>query len=282
MTTVAGLIRGAAWSEAADIAASVVMVRSRAGAGAGTAWRDDGLVVTNSHVVHGDRVQIMTHDEQSHTVRLVVRDEQRDLALLQVTDAALTPVAVRDSSSVRVGEIVFAVGNPWGRVREVTFGVVTSVEAPASLPIRMPGAIYADVQLAPGNSGGPLADAQGRVIGVNHMIAHGMAVAIPSSAVLDLIAGRRTERGSLGIAAIPVPLPEVGVGLLVSEVRDGSAASRAGLLVGDIVVAIDGYAGDLRVLGEQLGLIAAGQDVRIDLLRGGLPRSIAITATAAA
>jgi serine protease Do len=275
MTAIEATIRGSAWSDASGIAAvvqhSVVMVRSRAGAGAGTAWRADGLVVTNSHVVRDDRVQVVTHDGQAHTARLVARDQRRDLALLQVDGAALMPAMVRDSATVRVGELVFAVGNPWGRAREVTFGIVTGTEA---------AAIGSDVRLAPGNSGGPLADAQGRVIGINSMIAYGMAVAVPSNAVLDLIAGTQTQRGWLGIEALPVPIPEVGVGLLINDVHDNGAAARAGLIVGDILVAIDGAAGNLDALGEALSRIIAGEDVRLDFLRGGAPRNVVVTAAA--
>jgi serine protease Do len=258
---------------------SVVLVRSRAGAGAGTVWRADGLVVTNSHVVRRDHADIEGHDGRTHSARLVARDDEHDLALLQVEGATLEPVAVRDSTTLRVGEIVIAVGNPWGRRGEVTLGTILSTERPRGVPVGQRDAIYADVRLAPGNSGGPLADAEGRVVGINSMIALGMAVAIPSAAVLDLIAGNHeAQRGRLGIVVLPVSVPEAGVGLLISEVHTGSAAHTAGLIVGDVIISIDGVAGDLEALGGRLTALAPDQRVQVYLLRGGQPHTVTVVA----
>jgi serine protease Do len=284
MTIAETLIRASTSDDIAALAArlqrGVLLVRSRRGAGAATAWRADGLAVTNSHVVHNDRVEVETHDGSVYPARLTARDEQRDLALLQVDDAALEPPIVRDSSTLRVGEVVLAAGNPWGRKGEVTFGIMTSIDRPAGAP-RAGQAIYADVRLAPGNSGGPLADVSGRVVGINSMIANGIAVAVPSNAVQELIAGKRTQRGRLGIVVLPVPVPEAGVGLLISEVHDSSAAQRAGLIVGDVIIGIDGVAGDLDALGERLTTLAAEQRIDLYLLRGGQPRTLSVITAAA-
>ena len=277
----------AIWPDAAAVAErlrqSVFAVRSPAGAGSATAWRADGLLVTNNHVVPGGQVQVEAWDGSTYAARVAVRDTIRDLALLTAQDVLVTPVSVRDASTIRVGELVLAVGNPWGRKGEVTIGIVASTGvAPAGGP-RTPlrDAIYADVRLAPGNSGGPLADAAGRVMGINSMIVGGMAVAVPSSAVEDLIAGRRAQRGVLGVAVLPVAVP-VGPGLLLTEVIAGGGAARAGLLPGDVVLAVNGVQGNLPAMGTELALLVPGDPVHIDLLRGGRPRSVRVVAAAAA
>jgi serine protease Do len=261
---------------------SVFAVRSAAGAGSATAWRADGLLATNNHVVPGDQAEVEAWDGSTYPARVVARDTTRDLALLTAQDALVMPVTVRDASTVRVGELVLAVGNPWGRKGEVTVGIVTSTGAPASGP-RPPlrEAIYADVRLAPGNSGGPLADAAGRVIGINSMIVGGMAVAVPSAAVGALVAGRPAQRGVLGVSILPVELP-AGVGLLLTDVFAGSGAEQAGLIPGDIVLAANGVQADLPALVAELALLAAGEPVRIDLLRGGRPLRVQVVASAAA
>jgi serine protease Do len=215
--------------------------------------------------------------------RVAARDTARDLVLLRAHDAQITPVTVRDPSTIRVGELVLAVGNPWGRKGEVTAGIVASTgSAPAGGPGRSRrGAIYADVRLAPGNSGGPLADAEGRVIGINSMIVGGMAVAIPSTAVEELIAGKRATRGVLGISVLAVEV-RGGGGLLVTDVLANGAAGKAGLLTGDIVVAINGVQGNLPALNAELALLAPGGLVRLDLIRGGKPHTVEVVPAKAA
>jgi len=149
--------------------------RGRGGAdggavGSGVIWHPDGLILTNAHVARGD-VLVVLADRRRFRARLVARDPDRDLAALVVDATDLPAAQLADSSALRVGELVLAVGNPLGLVRALSAGLVHAVG---------PRYIHADLRLAPGNSGGPLADACGRVVGLNAMIVGGLAVAVPS------------------------------------------------------------------------------------------------------
>ena len=165
---------------AADLAARLgrvtVEVRGRGrgaeggAVGAGVVWHPDGLILTNAHVASGD-VTVVLADGGARRARLVARDVRRDLAALVVDATDLPAARIGDSGALRVGELVLAVGNPLGLVRALSAGLVHAVG---------PRAIHADLRLAPGNSGGPLADAQGHVVGLNAMIVGGLAVAVPS------------------------------------------------------------------------------------------------------
>lgn len=273
---------------------SVVTVRGRAGGGCGTVWRDDGLIVSNHHVVRGDHAEVETWEGHTLTADVVTRDPERDLVALRVEGDAPAPVSTRDGEPLRVGELVIAIGNPWGRRGAATVGIVSSAAAVTEenrAPI--PDAIYADVRLAPGNSGGPLADARGRVIGINAMVSGGMGVAIPAAAVEQFVAGGAREHGVLGIVMLAVPLPAGVVapaaagpnggpdGLMVTDVAAGSAAERAGVIPGDILLAVDGGHGGARAIGRALEVLIPGESVRFDLLRGGELRSIDVVAAAA-
>ena len=166
---------------------SIVRVHGRGpGAAAGVAWRPDAIV-TNHHVVAGARrvLRVLTADGRTHAARVLALGRQVDLALLEVAGADLVPAPVGQSARLRVGELVFAVGHPWGQPWVVTAGVVSAL---STLPL--PGHadsrsyIRSDVHLAPGNSGGPLLDARGEVVGLNAMVIGGdLAVAIPSDVV---------------------------------------------------------------------------------------------------
>ncbi|HWN14800.1 MAG TPA: trypsin-like peptidase domain-containing protein [Candidatus Dormibacteraeota bacterium] len=167
-------LAAAAAAMAAELARVTVEVRGRgaggAAVGAGVIWHPDGLILTNAHVVHRD-VTVVLADGRACGARLVARDPRRDLAALVVDATGLPAAEIGDSGALRVGELVLAVGNPLGLVRALSAGLVHAVG---------PRAIHADLRLAPGNSGGPLADARGRVVGLNAMIVGGLAVAVPS------------------------------------------------------------------------------------------------------
>ncbi|MBD2465445.1 trypsin-like peptidase domain-containing protein [Oscillatoria sp. FACHB-1407] len=162
---------------------STVQVRGRRwGAGSGVIWHVSPLnqsstIITNAHVIRGSTAVVELWDGRSLEAAVVARDPERDLAALTV-EAAVTPVVIGDSEHLRVGELVLAVGNPWGVSGALTTGIVHTI-----CPSDHYGWIRADVRLAPGNSGGPLANAQGEVIGINSMIINGLAIAIPSHAV---------------------------------------------------------------------------------------------------
>jgi serine protease Do len=165
-----------------------------AGVGSGVLWSSDGLVVTNAHVVRG-RVSVILPGGRAVMARLLARDPEHDLAALAIDADGLTAAEIGDSDRLRVGQLVVAVGNPLGLAGAVTAGLIHAIgpRRPAG-----PSLIQADLRLAPGNSGGPLADARGRVIGINAMIAGGLALAVPTSLVARFL-------GLLRSAAATVP-----------------------------------------------------------------------------
>jgi serine protease Do len=168
------------------IAPSVVEVRAGHGQGAGTIWRSDGLIVTNHHVAPYDRADVTFADGTTLPGRVIARDHRNDLAVLSVGGrvgdrggaGGLRAAAAR-TTPVRTGELVIAVGHPFGVRYAVATGIVSSASVIAE-GIERP-LIRADVALGPGNSGGPLIDAIGRVVGINAMVGGGMALAIPST-----------------------------------------------------------------------------------------------------
>jgi serine protease Do len=147
------------------------------GHGSEVIWSPDGVIVTNAHVVRSPSLHVTLSDGREFTAHMVARDPRRDLLTLKIEGEALPTLTVRDASSLRAGELVLAVGHPWGEVNALSLGVVhTAMQG-------RQGMLIADVRLAPGNSGGPLADAEGQLVGINCMIANGFAVAIPTNAV---------------------------------------------------------------------------------------------------
>ena len=166
---------------------SIVRIHGRGPAGAGgIAWRRDA-VVTNHHVVAGARqaLRVVGVDGRAHAARVLEISRRLDLALLDVPGADLVPAPIGRSARLRVGELVFAIGHPWGQAWVVTAGVVSGLGA-LPVPGRAEAGSYirSDVRLAPGNSGGPLLDARGEVVGLNAMVIGGdLSVAIPSDVV---------------------------------------------------------------------------------------------------
>ncbi len=259
---------------------SVVQVRSRGrGAGAGVIWDKEGLVLTNYHVVgggrRGGRVRVILHDGRAFDAEVVKRGRDLDLALLRIkAGPGELPVAtVGDSEKLRVGELVYAIGHPWGRLGAVTAGIVSGLGA-----VRGPGGrvhyVQSDIALAPGNSGGPLLNARGEVVGINAMIFGNLALSIPSTAASAWIAGAGGRRPRLGVAVLPADLPaslrgaDVETGLVIAAVEGGSPAERAGLLVGDVLL---GVAEEPLEGAESLldALARAGDSVRLRVMRGG-------------
>ncbi|MEX1104414.1 MAG: trypsin-like peptidase domain-containing protein, partial [Dehalococcoidia bacterium] len=174
---VGGSVSEAAADVAAHLRSVLVAVRSRDGGGSGTIWRQDGLIVTNNHVVPGDTAEVQLPDDGVLAARVIAREPEHDLAALQVEASGLAAATPGDSAGVRPGQLVFAAGNPWGLRGTVTAGIVASTgKATIENGVPLEEAVRANVRLAPGNSGGPLADAAGRVIGINAMISGGMAI----------------------------------------------------------------------------------------------------------
>lgn len=173
---------------------SVVEVLLEGSAGSGFAVGSD-VVVTSAHVVRGDRFQLRLPDGQGRSARVRVIDRERDIAILEVSGLGLPPVQFRDPDSLRPGEVLYAMGHPLGVRHALSSGVLHGVGSlpdgyPVPSTIRRRVWVQADLRLAPGNSGGPLADAEGRVIGVSAMIVGGLALAVPISEVAAMLRRR--------------------------------------------------------------------------------------------
>jgi serine protease Do len=200
------------------------------GSGSGVIWKP-GVIITNAHVARQNRLKVEVWNGQTMEGVVEKRDPRRDLALLRTPE--IEPlVQAGDSDRLRPGQIVIAVGNPLGFVGALSTGVLHGHG-----PIDGLGRhswVQADVRLAPGNSGGPLADAAGRVIGINTMIAGRLALAVPSNDVARFLA-TSSSRVTLGVTLRPIP----NLGLLILEVAPDSPAARASLLPGDLLIGID-------------------------------------------
>jgi serine protease Do len=211
------------------------------GNGSGVIWSADGTVITNAHVARASQMRVQLWDGREFDAALISRDTRRDLAELRISAANLPAAAVADSAQVRPGELAIAIGNPLGFVGALTTGVVHAVG-----PLRRFGSepwVQADVRLAPGNSGGPLADARGRVIGINTMVAGRLALAVPSNAVTNFLASDPIDAW-LGVTVAPVQVPRPGsrsklFGLVLLEVEPDGPAANASLLAGDILLGTD-------------------------------------------
>jgi S1-C subfamily serine protease len=275
----------------------------REGAGSGVAISPDGYMLTAAHVVGGgnDGVLAAFSDGRELGVEVVGADPLSDLALVRAEASDLTPATLGDADSLRVGQLVVAIGSPMGLAGSVTAGVVSALGR--SLPTRSGSAgrlvenvIQTDAALNPGNSGGALADSVSRVVGINTAVAGiGLGLAIPINdatrkIISSLMKEGRVRRAYIGIVGGSRPLPprvasRVGreAGIEVVEVVNGSPAARAGLRPEDLIVAVDGEpmsdVGDLQrlMVAERIGqgvdveLVRDGQALKLDLIPRELP-----------
>ena len=263
---------------------SVVQVRSgRRGAGAGVIWADGALVLTNDHVVARSRgrVEVTLRDGRTFDAGTIKRSRGLDLALLRLKDAPgdLPAAPVGDSDALRAGSLVYAIGHPWGRLGAVTAGVVSG-----SLVGRARGArgsreryVVSDLALAPGNSGGPLLNARGEVVGINAMISGRAAFSIPSNVATAWLAASRNRRARLGVGLVSAEIPASvrganpeapETGLVIAAVEKESPAERSGLLIGDVLLgAGDGPPYDPGSLPETV--MSTDGAVRLRVMRGG-------------
>ena len=216
---------------------STVLIQA-GGSGSGVIWSTDGIIVTNAHVPRGSKVGVQLWDGRELDAKVMLRNTRPDIALLRVDAHNLTAAVAADSSQVRPGELAIAIGNPLGFIGALTTGTVHGIG-----PLRGLGPqswIQATLRLAPGNSGGPLADARGQIIGINTMVAGHLALAIPSNTVQDFLFSGPSDSW-LGVTVNPVEVPQVAgrsraFGLVILEVEPGSPAANASLLPGDILL----------------------------------------------
>ena len=270
-----------------------IVTNSGEGLGSGVILDSRGYIVTNNHVVTGaQRIQVTLFDGTSLSAQLVGADPLDDLAVIKITPAPttkLTAATLGDSSKLRVGQEVLAIGNPLGITQTVTSGIISALDRAVS---SIPDAIQTDAAINPGNSGGALVDLQGKLVGIPTLSAidpqfqtpaNGVGFAIPSNRVL-LIAPQLIETGKVthtGRAAMGVQVTSVDEalaaqnnlpvtsGVLIVGVSTGGPAATAGLKTGDIIVQIGAHpVTDVAAYADALLTMSPGQKIAIHIYRG--------------
>jgi len=279
------------------IAPSVVKIETNwRGSASGFVITPDGFVLTNSHVVDGARhIEVTTLEGRTHEAHVVGNDPDTDVAVIRIAASGLAAARLGDSSTLRAGQLVVAVGNPYGLQTTVTAGVVSALGRTlrSTSGRLMDNIIQTDAALNPGNSGGPLVDGRGRVIGVNTATApwaQGICFAIAINTA-SYVAGRLIKdggirRGYVGIAGQDVDIASRLIrslalsqhsGIYIVSVEGGSPAERAGLRAGDVILELAGRpVRGLDELHRVLSEVSLGESVRVGVIRSGELRSIAI------
>ncbi len=263
--------------------------------GSGVIVRPDGLIVTNHHVVRGaDEIRVVLADRREFKAEVAVRDERTDLAVLRIDADRLPHLGLRDSDTLEVGDLVLAIGNPFGVGQTVTSGIVSALARSAASVSDYSFFIQTDAAINPGNSGGALVTGDGRLAGINTAIytrtgaSNGIGFAIPSNMVATVIAaadrGGRIVRPWLGarVQGIDAELAR-GIGLsraggaMIAKLHEGGAAAGAGLRVGDVVLSIDGReVADDHALRFRIGTLGVGKAARLELWRRGDRRTVSV------
>ena len=258
-----------------------------ANAGAGVIYNAErGLVVTNSHVVRNvERIKVILKDGREIIGEVLGADEDTDLAVVHISSKTpLAEVKFGDSSKIRVGQLVVAVGNPYGLNDTTTFGIISGLKRENINLSRYEDFIQTDASINPGNSGGPLLNIKGEVIGINTAIinyAQSIGFSIPSNMVKhvveQLVEHGEVHRGWLGVGIDPVSeevakrtKAQEGVGVIINSIFEGGPADIAGLKVGDIILKIGGSEiNSPNSMIRVIGAITPGQTINLDILRKG-------------
>lgn len=278
--------------------------RPQQGLGSGVILTADGIVVTNNHVIDGaDEVQVQTHDDREFTAKVVGADPKSDVAVLKLEGelGALTPIRVGDSGSLRLGDVVLAVGNPFGVGQTVTMGIVSATGRSDMGIVDYENFIQTDAAINPGNSGGALINMRGELVGINTAIlsrtggSMGIGFAIPTNMANPIVQALRSDgkvtRGYLAVriqdldndlrAALSLSGSE---GVLIADVDSGGPADKAGLRSGDVVTHVGkdpvSTTGQFRNFIASAGAnsevtltaIRSGKSTRLKVILGALPR----------
>ncbi len=266
----------------------------QSGLGSGVIVSADGYILTNEHVVdRASRLQVDLADRRTFSAKLVGSDKASDLAVLKIEARGLTPLPLGDSSTVRVGDVVLAFGNPLGVGQTVTMGIISAKGRATGLADGgFEDFLQTDAPINQGNSGGALVNLRGELVGINSQIVSpsggniGIGFAIPASmadnVLTQLMHGGKVHRGQLGVTVQAVTsdiarslgLVEVG-GSLVAEVTPGSPADRAGLKRGDVILRLNGSEiSGSNALRNQISSLAPGSKIDLSILRNGAERTV--------
>jgi serine protease Do len=260
--------------------------------GSGVIVSKEGHIVTNNHVLNGtDDISVQLSDGREEKAKIVGTDGQIDLAVLKIDLPNLIPLPIGDSDKVRVGQIVMAIGNPFGLDESVSQGIISAKDRRAMNDSQVEF-FQTDTAINPGNSGGPLVNIRGEVIGINTAIYsesggnQGIGFAIPSNvvkaAMKSIISKGRVIRGYLGVGIQPVTKDiaeqfklDSARGALVTDVTPGSPAEKAGIIRGDVIRKVNGYeVKDTIALVNRISEADIGSNLTIDLIRDGRAKSV--------
>ncbi len=268
--------------------------RERSSLGSGFVVSDDGYVLTNAHVVNqADQIIVKMDDRQEYEAEVVGVDKPSDVALLKIDADGLDTVELGDSGQLSVGQWVLAIGSPFGLEHTATQGIVSALNRNLPNDTYTPF-IQTDVAVNPGNSGGPLFNGEGEVIGINSQIFSrsggymGLSFAVPINTAMDVMEQLkehgRVERGYLGVNIQPIDRGlaqsfslDKPIGALVSETVPDGPAEQAGLKAGDVILSFDGkQVAEAADLPPMVGRIRAGESVDVGVLRDGERRTIEV------
>ncbi len=265
------------------------------GIGSGVIVTQDGYILTNNHVVDGaDEVKVALQDGREFTAKVIGRDPKTDVAVIKISANNLPAVPMADSDKVEVGDIVLAVGNPFGIGQTVTTGIVSATGRGGAVGLDYEDFIQTDAAINPGNSGGALVDVEGRLIGINTAILsrsggnQGIGFAIPANMARDVMSGLVKEghvtRGYLGVRLQEVTPPlarqfklQDARGAIVGDVLPNSPAEKAGIQSGDVILEFNGKkVTDPRHLKLEAARVQPGETVPVRILRDGQTRKLEV------
>lgn len=279
--------------------ASIVTVNNRMGSGTGIIWTSDGYIVTAAHVIgRHSTVKVILEKGKSHEAQVVGRDPYTDIAVLKIENKNLKPIEVGDSDSLKPGQFVLALANPFGRQVSATQGIITGVHGTIRTwgGMTIEDTVVTDARLNPGYSGGPLIDAYGKMIGLDTAYVWNRGIAVPINTVKRIVDSLKSEgkvkRAYLGILSDTVKLPEEIAtqpqvnqqgGVMIYQVEPNSPAKKAGLVMGDVILKFDEKSiENIDDLHRYLTGEIVGKPTKLQTLRGENLTELTITPNATA